>query len=248
MSLWNERECWLEEDAYDEHFSALCVEGDNGVEVFAPLLIGQPSGTPERQRVGIFYCEPISGLKVAIDYPELSADVDIAQAIAPSVIDGFESSIERVAEVHRQGWVITDLDCMQMARKVDDRTYQMIEIESCGLYHRVASATIDLGDYTLESLEDMASAYYTPCDGRSALDELAYANDVRGVSYGEDGYPNQILAECVFESCMEEHHGYSIETSNGTATFDDAVSLMVDVAISLGNRPLNESRHAGIRH
>lgn len=96
--------------------------------------------------------------------------------------------------ISSSSWVCTDNDCMQCYKKINDHTYDFIEIvwlDTCkgdpgypDKEYTVKSACVDLYDYTTEEREIAICGYYDSLD-------TVYAE------YGDA--TDQIIAECIFE-------------------------------------------------
>lgn len=85
------------------------------------------------------------------------------------------------------GFILTDNDCWQYQKRLDARSFLMIqEAEMPDATYRVFASTVDLNDYTEEQIWEYVRGYYTSME---ELNEYYQDKDVI------DG----IIAECIFE-------------------------------------------------
>lgn len=225
--------CWIETDPDDDRLEALCVETDHGVDSYAPLKIGGPFGTPQRQSVDVFYREPHTDILALVGVASIDEGQGLAEAIVPCVVEGFDEAVDLVDELHRQGWVLTDGDTMQMALRTAERSFSFVEVDVQGLFPRVVTSDVSLDDIPLDWLEDAARGYYGQ-EGRTALEGLAAACEVPSSRYGDDDFPYLVLAEIAFESRLADHHSLSVTRRGTLGTFEQAAALAVTYAVSKG--------------
>lgn len=83
------------------------------------------------------------------------------------------------------GWKCTDIDNLQFAKRIDDRTWQYRQYSEDGDDYR--EETVCLDDYTEQEIEGAMIGYY----GRKQLEALR-----------KNPCFNQIACECIFEEDM----------------------------------------------
>lgn len=97
----------------------------------------------------------------------------------------------------RNGWILTDIDCYQYCKKLNDTCYWYIELREVGdfesPFYWVYATQIDLEYYTDDEVLDYITGYY---------DDVEQIREI----YGEDA--NQIIAECIFECISAAEHTF----------------------------------------
>lgn len=94
------------------------------------------------------------------------------------------------------GWILTDSDCCQYCKKIDNSNYWYIELREVGDFDNpfyLAYATqIDLEFYTDDEIVDYVAGYDN-------------VEQIRRI-YGDNA--NQIIAECIFECLAVAEHTF----------------------------------------
>ena len=94
-------------------------------------------------------------------------------------------------------WILTDPDCYQYGKKINDTIWEYIELREVGdfssPFYWVYRSYIDLDDYTSEEIDNYVTGYYEN------------VNEVHEI-YGDDA--NQIIIECIFENLPAIEHGF----------------------------------------
>lgn len=85
-------------------------------------------------------------------------------------------------------WILTDDDCCQYVKKLDDTVFKLIQISSFGYDGKstVYAETIDLDDYDEDDILKTIQGY-----GYDSVDNV--------IAHYDD-YANQVIAEYLFES------------------------------------------------
>lgn len=84
-------------------------------------------------------------------------------------------------------WICSDPDCYQYVRKIEDGTFELIELRFNG--HHVARGTVNVKTYMDENKEQFETILYSfGYDNMQSIEE----------EYGD--HAMQIAAECIFES------------------------------------------------
>ena len=108
------------------------------------------------------------------------------------------------------GWECTDPDGYQYQRKVEKRSFDMVQaFEMPDDSFRVCRSNIDIDEYSSAEIEDYVTGYY------ASVDELK-------ASY-EEGCADGIIAECIFESLQPIDY----DTSFVANTEEEARNLII---------------------
>lgn len=105
-------------------------------------------------------------------------------------------------------WICTDSDTSQYCRKINDYSYEFIEIREAISEYVVCTVSIDIRDYSLDELWNYCSGYY--CSYEQMVEQYGFREAIR------------IIAECVFEQMGYDEMEYNFIQDS----FDKAIKFV----------------------